>query len=171
MGFLLVAALLPLDLAVPTVGPTTVAGGLLGAVGRVELVLRAPSRARVGPVTVELVHENVGDAVLRLVDDDCDGVTNFLRVDGVEYPVHRPAGCLGTTRVLRPGERFSTFVALRAIAAPFHDLAAGPAAACGAHTLAASYRTNDFRRPADTWSGAVDADAADFEVVCPVSRR
>src|SRR5262245_51383456 len=123
---LLLALLLPLDLAVPTQLAGPVPRDLLGAVRGLALRLRAPELVRPGGgVELELEHTNVGAVPIHLIDDDCDGLTHFVQIDQVEYPVHRPRlGCAKSSRLLAPGESFSTFTNIDASAAPFRDLSA-----------------------------------------------
>jgi hypothetical protein len=166
---ILLALLLPLDLVFPTRLPGAMPRDLAGGVEGVALRLHAPGRVRPGAqVRLELEHTNVGTIPIRLVDDDCDQLTHFVQIDRVEYPVRLGgAACEKSTRLLAPGESFSTFTLIETSAAPFRDLSAGAAAGCGWHRLAGSYRANAFLRDGDVWAGALDALPLELEVVCP----
>lgn len=159
--------LVALDLAIPSQLAGRLPHDLAGAVAGLALRLRAPEAAEPGEVAIELVHTNVGRATLRVIEDDCDSLTHFVQIDGVEYPLRRRGPCRLTERLLDPGESFSTFAAIRAIAAPFHHLEEGPAAGCGTHRIAASYRANSFNRRDPLWEGSLDTLPLALEVSCP----
>ena len=167
---LLLALLLPLDLAIPTQlgGPLRrdLAGAERGLALRVLAPESTPAEAR--EISVELIHTNVGEVPIALVRDDCDSATHFLQLDGVEYPLRVPQlGCRKRTEPLAPGASFSTFVRVALTRDPHWDLDQGPTAGCGRHRVAASYRTNAFLRADDTWAGALDALPFEIAVDCP----